>query len=159
MMTLAIREDQSPLEAILLDVHATLVDLLVAADEQHAAVVAADRGRLEIVTRLQERLSSKLNRSEGKRLKLLDGQSLADVLADLPADQAARLKTLSESIGQAVRDLRPRHERNESLLVRSAELAGQTVAFLQRLINPPSLSYGARGRRAPEQSLLVDSRA
>ena len=31
--------------------------------------------------------------------------------------------------------------------------------FLQRVVSPPSPSYGAHGRRAPQQSLLVDSRA
>jgi flagellar biosynthesis/type III secretory pathway chaperone len=159
MMTPAVREDQSPLEAILLDVNATLADLLMAADEQHAAVVADDRARLEIVTRLQERLSSKLKRSERKRLDLLAGQSLADALADLPADQAAPLNALSQSIAQAVRDLQPRHDRNATLLERSAELAGQTVTFLQHLMTTVSPSYSVRGRRAPQQSLLVDSRA
>jgi hypothetical protein len=99
MTTPAVREPESPLEAVLLDVDAILADLLVAADEQHAAVVAGDR------------------------------------------------------------ELQPRHARNGSLLERSAELAGQTVLFLQRVASPPSPSYGAHGRRAPQQSLLVDRRA
>ena len=58
---------------MLLDVHASLVDLRAAADEQYAAVVADDRDRLEAVTRLQERLSSRLGRAETKRLELLSG--------------------------------------------------------------------------------------
>jgi flagellar biosynthesis/type III secretory pathway chaperone len=159
MMTLGIRADQSPLEAILLEVHATLADLLVAADEQHAAVVADDRGRLEVITRQQERLASRLKRAERQRLELLSGRSLAEALADAPAEAAERLHGLSDSIGQAVRELQSRHARNAMLLERGAELAGQTVTFLQHLMTTVSPSYGARGRRAPQQSLLVDSRA
>ena len=68
MTTPAVREHQSPLEVVLLDVHATLADLLVAADEQHAAVVDHDRDRLENVTRQQEQLSVRLARAEAKRL-------------------------------------------------------------------------------------------
>ena len=85
MMTPAVREDQSPLEAVLLDVQATLADLLVAADEQHAAVVADDRGRLEAVTRLQERLSSRLEPCRTQAPGFLGGQTLADALAELPS--------------------------------------------------------------------------
>jgi flagellar biosynthesis/type III secretory pathway chaperone len=158
-MTTSAHESQSPLEAALLDVDATLVDLLVAADEQHAAVVAGDRARLEAVTRLQETLSSRLGRAERKRLELLAGTTLAEALADLPSDQAERLGNLSGSIADAVRELQPRHARNATLLERSAALAGQTVLFLQRVACPPSPSYGANGRRAPQQSLLVDRRA
>jgi flagellar biosynthesis/type III secretory pathway chaperone len=155
----AVREPQSPLEGVLLDVDAVLADLLVAADEQLAAVVAGDRERLERVTRLQEALSSRLERAERKRIRLLAGKSLGAVLADLPADQAAALGNLSRSIAGAVTELQPRHARNGTLLQRSAELAGQTVLFLQRVASPPSLSYGAKGRRAPQQSMLVDGRA
>src|SRR5450631_595258 len=99
MTTSAVREAQSPLEAALLDVDAVLADLLVAADEQHAAVVAGDRERLEAVTRRQETLSSRLGRAEGKRLSLLAGQSLGQVFADMPAPEAERLGNLSRSIG------------------------------------------------------------
>jgi flagellar biosynthesis/type III secretory pathway chaperone len=159
MTTPAVRAPQSPLEAVLLEVDATLADLLVAADEQHAAVVAGDRERLEMVTRLQETLSSRLQRAERQRLELLDGQSLAAALAALPADEHRRLTSLSQSIADAVRAIQPRHARNGSLLERSAQLAGQTVLFLQRVASPPSSSYGAQGRRAPQQSLLVDRRA
>jgi flagellar biosynthesis/type III secretory pathway chaperone len=159
MTTPAVREPQSPLEAALLDVDAIVADLLVAADEQHAAVVAGDRERLETVTRLQEALSSRLERAERKRLELLAGNSLIAALAELPADQAERLGSLSRSIADAVRELQPRHARNTVLLERSAELAGKTVLFLQRVASPPSPSYGAKGRRPPQQSMLVDSRA
>ena len=159
MTTPAVLESQSPLEAVLLDVDAILADLLVAADEQHAAVVAGDRERLEFVTRLQEALSSRLQRAEGKRLSLLSGQSLEEAFAEMPAAQAERVGSLSRSIADAVRELQPRHARNGILLERSAELAGQTVLFLQRVASPPSPSYGAHGRRAPQQSLLVDRRA
>jgi flagellar biosynthesis/type III secretory pathway chaperone len=154
-----VREAQSPLEAALFEVDATLVDLLVAADAQHAAVVAGDRERLETVTRLQEALSSRLERAEGKRLNLLAGRSLDEAFADLPAAQIERLSSLRRSIAYAITELQPRHARNSSLLERSAELAGQTVLFLQRVASPPSPSYGAKGRRAPQQSMLVDSRA
>ncbi len=68
----AVREHQSPLEAALLDVYATLAALLVASDEQYAALVARDHARLESVTRQQERLSSRLERAEAKRANLLD---------------------------------------------------------------------------------------
>src|SRR5579859_7407093 len=156
MTTPAVLASQSPLEAALLDVDAILADLLVAADEQHAAVVAGDRERLETVTRLQETLSSRLQRAERRRLELLDGQSLAMAL---PADEHGRLTSLSQSIADSVRAIQPRHARNGSLLERSAQLAGQTVLFLQRVASPPSPSYGAHGRRAPQQSLLVDRRA
>jgi flagellar biosynthesis/type III secretory pathway chaperone len=158
MMTPDVGERQSPLEAALLDVHATLAELLAAADEQHAAVVAGDRQRLETVTGVQERLSSRLERAERKRLEQLGGMSLAAALAQKPADEGARLTALGQLIAQSVRQLQPLHVRNAQLLERSAELAGQTVMFLQRLVSPPSPSYGANGRRASQQSLLVDSR-
>jgi flagellar biosynthesis/type III secretory pathway chaperone len=159
MTTPPVLEAQSPLEAALLEADAILADLLVAADEQHAAVVAGDRERLESVTRLQETLSSRLERAEGKRLSLLSGHSLADAFAEMPAVEAERLGELSRSIAEAVRELQPRHARNGGLLQKSADLAGQTVLFLQRVASPPSPSYGAHGRRAPQQSLLVDRRA
>jgi flagellar biosynthesis/type III secretory pathway chaperone len=151
-------ERHTPLEAALLDVHATLAELLAAADEQHAAVVAGDRQRLETVTGVQERLSSRLERAERKRLEQLGGMSLAAALAEKPAEEGARLSALGQSIAQSVRQLQPLHVRNAQLLERSADLAGQTVMFLQRLVSPPSPSYGASGRRASQQSLLVDSR-
>jgi flagellar biosynthesis/type III secretory pathway chaperone len=160
MTTPAVLEAQSPLEAALLDVDAILADLLVAADEQHAAVVAGDRERLESATRRQEALSARLERAEGKRLSLLSGQSLQEAFAAMPAAQAEHLGSLSRSIADAVRELQPRHARNGTLLERSAELAGQTVLFLQRVASPPSPSYGAHGgRRPPQQSMLVDRRA
>jgi flagellar biosynthesis/type III secretory pathway chaperone len=159
MVTPVLGERQSALEAALLDVHATLSELLAAADEQHAAVVAGDRQRLETVTGLQERLSSRLARAERKRLEQLGGMSLAAALAQKPADEGARLTALGQLIAQSVRQLQPLHVRNAQLLERSAELAGQTVMFLQRLVSPPSPSYGANGRRASQHSLLVDSRA
>jgi flagellar biosynthesis/type III secretory pathway chaperone len=154
MKTPAVREDQSPLEAALLDVHATLADLLVAADEQHAAVVERDRDRLESVTRQQERLSARLARAEATRLKLLGGVPLADAVTALPAGQA-----LSASIGIKVRQLKQRQAQTASLLEQSIDLASQTLNFLQRLVTPPSAAYGARGIAAPRQSVLVDSRA
>jgi flagellar biosynthesis/type III secretory pathway chaperone len=150
----AVREHQSSLEAALLDVHATLADLLVAADEQHAAVVEHDRDRLENVTRQQEHLSSRLARAEAKRLDALSGVPLAEAVAALPAGQA-----LSGAISAKVRLLKERQAQTADLLEQNIDLANQTLSFLQRLVTPPSASYGARGVAAPRQSVLVDSRA
>src|SRR5260370_29266329 len=98
MTTPAAREHQSPLEAALLDVHATLTALLVASDEQYAAVVARDHAWLEGVTRQQERLSSRLQHAEARRLVALGGIPLLETIALLPADQATRTKSLSDAI-------------------------------------------------------------
>src|ERR1700704_5552254 len=98
----AVRENQSPLEAALLDVHATLAALLVASDEQYAALVARDHARLESVTRQQERLSSRLERAGAKRLEGLGGTPLLSAIALQPADQASRVKSLSDAIALAV---------------------------------------------------------
>src|ERR1700739_4165368 len=89
---------QSPLEAALSDVHATLAELLQAADEQHAAVVARDRNRIESVTRQQERLSARLARAEARRIELLGGNSLSDVIARLEEPRATRVKVLRDEI-------------------------------------------------------------
>src|SRR5205085_4259668 len=105
MTTSAVREHQSPLEAALLDVHATLAALLVASDEQYAAVVARDHAWLENVTRQQERLSSRLEQAESRRLAALDGLPLRSAIALLPADQAVRTKSLNDSIALAVNEL------------------------------------------------------
>jgi uncharacterized membrane protein YqiK len=159
MTTPAVREDQSPLEAALLGVHATLVELLVAADEQHAAVVARDRDRLEGVTRQQERLSTRLARAEAKRLEILSGVPLSEALSSLAPAQAARARALSDSIGRAVTELKLRHGRTASLLEQSISLMDQTVQFLQRLLGVQSPAYGARGLTTPTLTLRVDSRA
>src|SRR5438477_263420 len=79
-------------------VHATLAELLVAADEQNAAVVAHDRDRLESVTRQQERLSARLARAESRRIELLAGEPLAAKLVALPPTAAVRTRMLGESI-------------------------------------------------------------
>jgi flagellar biosynthesis/type III secretory pathway chaperone len=138
----------------LLDVHATLAELLVAADEQHAAVVEHDRDRLESVTRQQEHLSARLARAEAKRLEVLGGVPLLQAVSGLPDGQA-----LSVSISMKVRRLKERQAQTASLLEQSIDLAGQTLNFLQRLVTPPSPAYGARGLAAPRQSVLVDGRA
>jgi FlgN protein len=154
MTTPAVRAHQSPLEAALLDVHATLADLLVAADEQHAAVVDHDRDRLESVTRQQEHLSARLARAEAKRLEVLGGVPLVEAISALPTGEA-----LSLSIAARVQLLKERQAQTASLLEHSIDLASQTLNFLQRLVTPPSASYGARGIAAPRQSVLVDGRA
>ena len=77
VVVVAISGDSAALEPVLVEVQATLTDLLASADEQQAAVVAGDRVRLETVTSLQERLSSRLERAELKRLEHLGGTPLA----------------------------------------------------------------------------------
>jgi flagellar biosynthesis/type III secretory pathway chaperone len=153
--------ERNLLEQALLDVHATLADLLAAADDQHQAVAAGDRERLERVTRRQEQLAARLQRAERQRLSLLNARSLNDVLAGLPANEAARVRELTVSIGQRVARLRERQASTASLLERSIELAGQTIQFLQRLAtsHTHNQAYTTRGLVTSRQSLLVDSRA
>jgi len=155
----AVREHQSPLEAALLDVHATLAALLVASDEQYAALVARDHARLESVTRQQERLSSRLERAEAKRLEVLAGVPLMSAIAGLPEDQSARARWLSKAIASAVTELKGRQSHSASLLEQSIELVGNTLNFLQRLVTVQPPAYGARGLAQSRQSLLVDGRA
>jgi hypothetical protein len=159
MTTPAVREHQSPLEAALLDVHATLAELLVAADEQHAAVVEHDRERLESVTRQQEVLSARLTTFEAKRLALLAGTSLATAVSALPAPAAARASALSESIAVSVSQIKDRQTVTANLLRQSIELADNTLTFLHRLVAPAAPVYNVRGVAAVQQSLLVDGRA
>ena len=153
--------EQNPLERALLDVHATLADLLAAADEQHQAVAAGDRERLESVTRRQERLAARLQRAETQRLSLLNGRPLHEALSDLPAADTAHMAELVGSIAERVARLRERQAANASLLERSMELAGQTVQFLQRLLvgHTQMPAYTTRGLLTPRESLLVDRRA
>jgi flagellar biosynthesis/type III secretory pathway chaperone len=149
MTTPAARDNQSTLEAVLLDVHTTLQDLLVAADEQYAAVVARDHTRLESVTRQQERLSARLAQAEARRIELLAGRPLSE----------AGPAPLHLSIATAVRELKERNSRSASLLERSMELTNETLGFLHRLVTSPSPAYGARGRAMQTHSILVDGRA
>ena len=155
----AVREHQSPLEAALLDVHATLAALLVASDEQYAALVARDHARLESVTRQQERLSSRLERAEAQRVEALGGTPLLSAIALLPADQAIRAKSLSDAIALAVKQLKERQNHAANLLEQSIELIGNTLNYLQRLVTVQSPAYGVRGVAQSRQSLLVDGRA
>jgi hypothetical protein len=149
----------SPLEAALLDVRATLVELLAAADEQHAALVARDHERLESVTRQQESLSARLARAEARRLAVLDGVPLATMVASLPAEESARSIALSTSIAAAVTQLKGRHARTAGLLEQSIILTSQTIQFVQRLVGGELPAYDVRGLAPPTRSLLVDSRA
>ncbi len=155
----AVPVSQSRLEAALLDVQSTLAELLVASDEQYAAVVARDHQRLERVTRQQERLSTRLARAEARRLEILGGRQLVEAIGALPARDAARAESLSRAIAEAVIDLKGRHARTADLLDQSLQLAGQTLTFLQRLVTSPSPVYGARGRATARTSVLLDSRA
>jgi hypothetical protein len=158
MTTPAVREHQSPLEAALLDVHATLADLLVASDEQYAAVVARDSARLESVTRRQEHLSSRLKHAESKRLEALGDMPLLPAIALLPAEQAVRATSLSDGIAATVKQLKERQNHTTSLLEQSIEVVSHTLNFLQRLVTVQSPAYGVRGVPASRQSLILDSR-
>jgi flagellar biosynthesis/type III secretory pathway chaperone len=150
------RDHQSPLETALHDVHATLVDLLVAADEQQAAVAAHDSARLESVTRQQELLSARLARAEARRIELTGG---------VPASawteaQSPRVPALNASIADAVGVLKQRQADTAMLLQQSIDLTGQTLSFLQRLVQPQAVVYGAQGVTSGRgQSLRVDGRA
>ena len=155
----AAHDQSSPLETALLDVHATLADLLIAADEQYAAVVARDHERLESVTCRQERLSARLGRAEARRLEILAGAPLSRRLQDLPEREAMRLEAIHRSIGSAVVELKVRHSRAARLLEQSIEITGQTIGFLHRLVAPAAPAYGAPGAATPRMSLLLDSRA
>jgi flagellar biosynthesis/type III secretory pathway chaperone len=159
MTTPAVREHQSLLESVMLDVHTTLAELLVAADEQHAAVVAHDHAWLENVTRQQEGLSTRLASAEARRIELLAGAPLASALSALPADQATRALSLADSIAATVTQLRERQTSTASLLEQSIELASQTIRFLQRLVTVQAPVYDVRGRTSQSGSLLVDGRA
>jgi len=159
MTQLLAARTHTSLEQALLDVQTTLADLLTAADEQHHAVAAGDRERLESVTRRQERLSAQLQRAERQRLSLLDGRDLDEAVSGLPSAEAARVSTLVEAIAQSVRALRARQAQTAALLERSIELAGQTITFLQRLMTAQDPRYTAHGLATASHSLLVDSRA
>src|ERR687886_723289 len=93
----AVPDQQSPLESALLDVHATLADLLVAADEQYAAVVARDHARLESVTRQQERLSARLARADSVR-ELKQRQARTAGLLEQSIDLAAQTLTFLQRL-------------------------------------------------------------
>jgi flagellar biosynthesis/type III secretory pathway chaperone len=160
MTTPAARDHQSPLETALHDVHATLADLLVAADEQHAAVVAHDSARLESVTRQQERLSARLASAEARRIELTAGVPIRGAVSTLPEPHSARVTSLSASIADAVTVLQQRQADTASLLQQSIDLTGQTLSFLQRLVEPQAVVYGVQGVTSGRgHSLRVDSRA
>src|SRR5438477_8703651 len=116
MTTAAVSEHRSPLESVLIDVHATLTRLLVAADEQYAAVIAHDRERIESVARQQERLSAQLARAEARRLHVLAGAPLEEALSSFPKGDAARVEAVREAIANAVEELKRRHAHTASLL-------------------------------------------
>jgi flagellar biosynthesis/type III secretory pathway chaperone len=159
MTQLLAERAHTPLEEALLDVQTTLADLLAAADDQHQAVAAGDRERLESVTRRQERLSARLQRAERQRLSLLNGRPLDEAVSGLPATDAARMSCLLDSIGQSVQRLRARQAATAALLERSIEIAGQTIHFLQRLVTTQAQPYTAHGLASAPHSLLVDRRA
>lgn len=159
MSASATRTPHSPLYAVLRDVHATLGELLLAADEQYATAAAGDWRRLERVTARQERLAAQLERFERQRLELLAGRPLSQAIAGLPGDEAAQAAALNASIARDVRQLQQRHARGAGLLKRSAELANQTIEFVQRIVCAQPPAYDRAGLRRHAQSLLVDRRA
>lgn len=159
MSATAVRPEPAALEAAMLDVQSTLAELLLAADEQYAAVVARDHERLEAVTRQQERLAARLARAEARRMEVLGGVPLTDAVATAEADDFGHLEGLCQSVAAAVRELKRRQAQNASLLEQSIELTGQTLSFLHRLVTTPSPAYGARGYAVQSPSVLVDSRA
>jgi flagellar biosynthesis/type III secretory pathway chaperone len=159
MTTPAARDHQSPLEVVLADVHATLADLLVAAEEQYAAVAARDRDRLESVTQQQERLAARLARAETRRTELLAGRPLSEAVSVLPAAEAVRVERLRSSIAAAVQELKQRQAQTAGLLRQSIALISQTLHFLQRLAGAEQPTYDGRGLSVPTRSLLVDGRA
>ena len=151
--------DPSALEAVLVDVRATLADLLVAANEQHASIVDGDRERLETVTRHQERLSARLAHAEARRMRILGETPLTSAVALLPAEQSDRVANLTRAIGEVALELKERQAHTASLLQQSIDLASQTLQFLQSLVTPAAPAYGSRGLKAGRPSMLVDSRA
>src|SRR6266851_6514048 len=102
MTTPAVSDNQSTLEAALIDVRTTLTDLLVAADEQYAAVAARDHERLESVTRQQERLSVRLAQAEARRLEVLAGVPMTEAVT------SPHVTGLRQSIAAAVSELKRR---------------------------------------------------
>jgi flagellar biosynthesis/type III secretory pathway chaperone len=149
--------NQSPLEVALHEVQATLAQLVLAADEQYAAVAANDRLWLDSVTRQQERLSARLARAEATRLQLL-GQT-SDWTAGLPRESANRVLNLKAGIAAAVLELKTRQAQTAALLKQQIDLAGQTINFLRRLVTQPNPTYSQQGMLAIRQSVLVDGRA
>ena len=150
----AISESESSLEAALTEVHATLAELLVAADEQYSAVATGDRERLETVTRKQERLSARLARAEQRRLDILGSRTLSEVAAE-----RADIDELRSVIGTSVAELKRRQAQTTRLLTRSIDLTRQTLDFIQRIVTVAPPVYGARGVGISQRSLLVDGRA
>jgi flagellar biosynthesis/type III secretory pathway chaperone len=150
---------QSPLEATLHEVHATLIELLDAAQEQHAAVAAHDLERIERVTRQQERLASRLARAEARRIELLHGAPLAQALSQVSRDEADRIQSLQATIATLVSALKARQSQTGRLLNDTIELTDRTIVFLQRLLAPGAPAYLRTGRASAGGSLLVDSHA
>jgi flagellar biosynthesis/type III secretory pathway chaperone len=151
--------DLSTLEAALRDVHATLTELLGAADAQRAALETGDRARLEAITQQQERLTARLEQAERRRLAAMPAGSLGETLASLRGEPRERIARLTAAIRQEVFDLRQCHARNAALLERSIDLAGQTIQYLQRLVLVEAQTYGTQGAPMLSASRLVDSRA
>lgn len=155
----AIAANQPPLEAALRDVHATLAQLLLAADEQYAAVAADDRQRIDSVTRQQERLSARLARAEAQRIALLTDSTGEDWTTRVPEDARAPVAELKSAIAATVLQLKARQSQTADLLRQKIDLTNQTIGFLRRLVTQPDPTYTGRGMATASHSVLVDSRA
>ena len=144
----------SDLGAALREVHATLAELVVAADEQYNSVSDGDRERLEAVTSKQERLSARLARAEQQRLAALGNRTLSEIAAE-----RADVDELRNAIAVSVAELKQRQVQTARLLTRTIDLTRQTLDFIQRIVTVAPPVYGNRGVGGSQQSLLVDSRA
>lgn len=150
--------EASPLEA-LSEVQAVLDELLALADAQHTALADGDVARLEALRDRQERQAARLAWAEERRRAALPGTSLRDALADPPASDASRLAALARAIADRVAALQERHARNRAVLERAADVAGETVQLLQRLVAEHTRGYGGQPCPPVLRSLRVDSRA
>jgi len=83
MITPAVREPESPLEAVL-RTWTPYWQISWSPPTSSMLPCRRDREQLEFITRLQEALSSRLERYEGKRISLLAGQSLEAAFARCP---------------------------------------------------------------------------
>ena len=159
-MTSPADRDQSRFEAALLEVHATLAELLSASEEQSTAAASGDRDRLEAVTQRQEQLTAQLRRAEEQRLAISEGRSVREVVATLPPRRARNASALVARIATTVEQLRDQQARTTALLQRRIELAAQNVQFLQALLQVQPESYGGRvAVRGHTRSLVLDGHA
>ncbi len=145
------------LPAALHGVHEAVVALLSAADEQYAALVEGDLGRLSALVDRQQELADHLALREKDRLACCGGLPLADVLASELADEPVRLA--ATGVRAVVIDLYQRLARNAGLLARHSALHEQTLQFIRQLATQESASYAPNQGLREVRSLAVDGRA